>query len=738
MNKRFVECNTLEIMNLVIVESPAKGRTIKNILGPNFNVLASFGHIRDLPKKELGIDIKNEFEPKYEIPAKARKTIKMIKDEIAQSDNLYLATDYDREGEAIAWHIIQAIGSKNLKSKTLDKKYKRITFHEITKPAILEAIKNPRDINMDLVDAQQGRRILDRLVGYKLSPFLWQKVAQGLSAGRVQSVATRLIVEREREIRQFKPEEYWQVDVTLTKKDDKKEFKAQLTEKDNEKISKLSIRDEKEAQGIVEGLENAQYQVNEVKIEIKNRYPSPPFTTSTLQQESARKFGFSAKRTMQIAQGLYEDGLITYMRTDSVQVSQIALSQANKVISDKFGSEYALDQPRFYKTKTLRAQEAHEAIRPTELSRDQIIGESERQKLYDLILKKMLASQMKEAQIQETQAKIKAKNYRFTSIGNRIKFDGFLKVYGAQEEKNGQVLPDLKPEEMLDFKKLEKMQKFTEPPARYTEGTLIKELEKKGIGRPSTYAPTLATIIDRGYVEKIQGKLLPKEIGEIVTDLLIEHFPEIIDYNFTAKIEDDLDKVAAGERKWQEVIKNFYGPFAKNLREKTKEVSKKAITEEKTDKLCPKCNKNLVIKLGRFGKFLACSSFPDCKYTAPLMENHTTPSSQEKCLKCGKNLVFKEGKFGAFLACEGYPKCKFTKNIEVAAKIACSDCGGKILQKRTRKGKPFWGCENYPSCKKAFWDEPQEKKCPKCNNILVANTREKILKCSQCDFKENI
>jgi len=733
-------------MHLVIVESPAKGRTIKNILGNGYKVLASFGHVRDLPQKELGVDLKNNFQPKYTVPAKARKIVQILKKEIAKADNLYLATDYDREGEAIAWHIIKAVGLDKSKTQNPKLKTARITFHEITKPAVLEALRHPREIDMNLVDAQQARRVLDRLVGYKLSPFLWQKVAQGLSAGRVQSVAVRLVVEREREIRQFIPQEYWQIEAELAKKGANQTFKAILVAKDGQKIEKLAIKNQKQAQEILDDLEGASYQVQDIQVETKTRWPQPPFTTSTLQQEAARRFGFSARQTMRLAQGLYEDGLITYMRTDSVQVSPLAVAQARQVIAKKYGHDYLPAQGRIYKTKTIRAQEAHEAIRPTDLSRQEILGQSDRQKLYDLIWKRMLASQMKEAVFEETNVNIAAKNFGFRATGVKIKFDGFLKVVGQTEEAKLPVIPPLVVKEMLDLKNLKKSQNFTEPPPRYSEGTLVRELEKRGIGRPSTYAPTLATIIERGYVEKIQGKLIPKEIGEIVNDLLVEHFPSIVDYKFTSKMEEELDEIAEGRLKWQKVIGEFYEPFAKVLKEKSQAVTKKAL-EEDYDKNCPECGKPLKIKIGRFGKFLACSGFPECKYTEPLLENHvgeeksqkiTQEIAKEKCPQCGKNLVVKEGKFGTFLACEGYPQCQFTKSIEIPANVPCPNCGGRLLKKRTRSGKIFWGCENYPQCQTAFWDEPQTKRCPKCQGILTLNSKLKILKCSQCDWKENV
>ncbi|OGD56740.1 DNA topoisomerase I, partial [Candidatus Berkelbacteria bacterium RBG_13_40_8] len=520
-------------MNLVIVESPAKGKTIEKYLGKDYKVLASFGHVRDLPTKTLGVDTKNNFKPEYVIPIKARKTIATLKKEIANADALFLATDYDREGEAIAFHLIEAIKPK--------KPIKRITFHEITEPAIKEAIKCPRDIDMNLVDAQQARRVLDRLVGYKLSPFLWKKVAQGLSAGRVQSVAVRLIVEREREIQKFKPEEYWSIEALLSKDNPPAggQFKAILTEKDGKKIDKLAIKSDKDAQKVLDDLKNADYIVSEIKIETKKKYPSPPFTTSTLQMEAGTKLGFTSKQTMKLAQDLYEDGLITYMRTDSLNISPMAMKAARNVISEKYGSRYALPSPRFYKTKAKGAQEAHEAIRPTDLAvvSDQIRISDKHTKLYDLIWKRMIASQMKEAEIDETIVKIAASNYGFASTGQKIQFDGFLKLYNGL--KKDIELPNLAKGNKLSLEKLDKFQHFTEPPARFTEGALIKELEKRGIGRPSTYAPTISVVQDRGYVEKAQGKLLPKDIGMAVNDLLVEHFPNIVDYDFTARLEEE-------------------------------------------------------------------------------------------------------------------------------------------------------------------------------------------------------
>lgn len=713
-------------MNLVIVESPAKGKTIEKYLGSGYKVVASFGHVRDLPSKNLGVDVKKDFEPEYIIPPKASKTIKMLKSEIAKADTLYLATDYDREGEAISWHIVEAIKPK--------KPIKRITFTEITKEAITEAIKHPRDIDMNLVDAQQARRILDRLVGYKLSPFLWQKVARGLSAGRVQSVAVRLIVEREREIQKFKSDEYWTIEALLSK--EKRQFTATLTEKDGKKIDKLEIKSDNDAKKILTDLEKTTYEVVAVEQKDKKRYPAPPFTTSTLQQEAGGKLGYSAKQTMKLAQDLYEAGDITYMRTDSVNISSQATSQAKKVVTDKYGANYALDAPRYFKSRSKNAQEAHEAIRPTDLSIDSKGITVQHQKLYKIIWQKMLASQMKEAEITEENTKIKASQYIFSATGSQIKFDGFLKVYGDKSSELT-ILPKLAVGDILNLEKLSKIQHFTEPPARYSEGGLIKELEKRGIGRPSTYAPTLSTIQDRGYVEKIGKQFQPKDIGIAVNDLLVEHFPKVVDYDFTAKMEENLDNIAEGKLKWQPVLREFYDPFSKNLKEKTKSVDKADLTE-KTNEKCPECGKGIVIKFGRYGKFMACEGYPDCKYTKPILENQTEQEKKavekvagQKCPKCGKGMVLKEGKFGAFMACEGYPTCKTTKAIEIKSEVKCPNCGSDLLLRKTRKGRSFWGCSGYPKCKTAFWDEPINKKCPKCGSIMV-KTKAGKEKCSEC------
>lgn len=635
-------------MKLLIVESPAKGKTIEKYLGADYHVLSSYGHIRDLPEKKLGVDTEHNFEPEYVIPAKSERTIATLKGAIKDAEIIYLATDFDREGEAIGWHLAEALKIKEPK---------RITFTEITKDALQEAVKNPRDLDMNLVDAQQARRILDRLVGYKLSPFLWKKIFRGLSAGRVQSVAVRMIVEKEREIENFKPEIYFVLGADLKKKTSDEQFYAQLATK---------IEDEKEAKNVSADLEKAKFNVKSIeKNEIK-KYPFPPYTTSTLQQDASYKLYFSAKKTMKLAQDLYEAGVITYMRTDSVNLSGLAINSCRKYLKENLGENYLPPYPRKFKTKTMGAQEAHEAIRPTYISNEKLeilnskFGE-DHQKLYQLIRNRMLACQMKEAELEEVNLLVAAKNekeYELTSRAQKIKFDGFLKVYPLDIKENE--LPELKENEELDLLGIKTEQKETQPPKRFSEAALIKALEEKGIGRPSTYAPIISAIESRGYVRLEKRIFYPQETGFLVNDLLVEHFPEIVDYDFTKHLEDDLDQIAEGKEKWTAVLTEFYQPFAKRLAEKEKTVEKKA--DEATEEKCPKCNKPMVIKFGRFGKFLACSGFPECKTT--------------------KQLVKELG-------------------------IACPDCKtGGVIERKTRKGKIFWGCSNYPKCKWASWNNP--------------------------------
>ena len=661
--------------NLVIVESPTKARTISRFLGNDFIVESSYGHIRDLPTSKLGVDVENNFEPQYLIPRKASPNVKKLKSEAAKSDKIILATDEDREGEAIAWHLIKALG---LEDKPNDK-IERIVFHEITKSAVEKALENPRDIDMKLVDAQQGRRILDRLVGYKLSPFLWKKVYRGLSAGRVQSVAVRLIVEREREIQNFKAQEHWSIEALLEKG---KEFLATLVKIGDETLDKFGLKTGEDTDKIIKDLEGAKWTVKSAEKKAISRNPLPPFATSTLQQEAFRRLGFSAKQTMLLAQQLYEGvelgegpvGLITYMRTDSLNLSEGSLAEAQNFIKNELGKKYSLDKPRRFKTKTKGAQEAHEAIRPADPSKApesiKAFLEPRQFKLYDLIWRRFISSQMPQAIFDATTADLSAGKYIFRATGQVMKFDGFLKIYPIKF--NETALPELAPPEEVLLKELKPLQHFTQPAPRFSEATLVKALEQEGIGRPSTYAPIISTIQDRGYVEKHERRFLkPTETGLIVNDLLVEHFPEIVDIKFTAKMEEELDEVAEGKIAWQPVIKEFYEPFAKHLEEKYEEVKKHEVTET-TDEVCEKCGKPMVVKLGRFGKFLACSGFPECRSTKTLRSEPETIG-----MKC--------------------PKC-----IE-----------GDVVVKRTRRKKIFYGCSRYPDCDFASWTDPRRPQEPK-------------------------
>lgn len=678
-------------MNLIIVESPTKARTISKFLGDDFIVTSSYGHIRDLPKGELGVDTEKNFEPKYIIPTKVRKKLNELKKEVANSNKIILATDEDREGEAISWHLTQALQLTKLKVKGEKLKVERIVFHEITKTAILNALKNPREINMDLVNAQQARRILDRLVGYKLSPFLWKKIIRGLSAGRVQSVAVRLIVEREREIEKFQSQEYFSIEAILKSKNipeynSNNTFIAYLYSKNNKPIGKLGITSKEKLDEILKELKNAKYKIANIEQKEKKRYPFPPFTTSTLQQASWAYFGYTAKRTMMLAQNLYERGHITYHRTDSLNLAQSAINNGRDYINKNFGKEYLPQTQNFYKTKSKGAQEAHEAIRPVsaEKNPEKMKLEGPQKKLYTLIWQRFLASQMTWAVYAATTLDIDTETqYILRATGQILKFDGFTKIYPIKIKENE--LPELEKNEILDLKKLEGVQHFTKPPARYTEASLIKILEQYGIGRPSTYAPTISTIQDRNYVQKNEQKrFAPNEIGFLVTDLLIEHFPNIIDINFTAKMEKDLDEIAKGKEKWQEVLKEFYEPFEKNLEKKYEEV-KKANLVKKTDKICPECGNELVKRMGKFGWFYACSEFPQCKHTENIDQKKN--SLEVHCPKC----------------------------VE-----------GSIIIKKTKRGKIFYGCSKYPKCDFALWDKPYIENIPGTKNT------KKVITCSKC------
>lgn len=655
--------------NLVIVESPAKAKTIEKYLGSDFVVVASFGHVRDLPKGSLGIDIENDFKPSYSVLPKSRKIVAQLKKMAKSAPLVYLATDLDREGEAISWHIAQACGLQTQSTKADEHKVRRITFNEITKPAVLSALENPRDIDMNLVDSQQARRVIDRLLGYNLSPLLWKKVYKGLSAGRVQSVALRLVVEREREIESFKPEEYWDITALLEK--DGIEFVARLVEENGKKIEKLDIKTEKQAQEYLEKLEKGKYEVILVEKKTENKYPSAPFTTSTLQQEAGNILGFSAKQTMKLAQDLYEAGYITYMRTDSVNLSEIAIKSIRDLISKKYGASYLPKEPKRYKTKSRLAQEAHEAIRPTDIFKvaDNITeADARAKKLYELIWKRTVASQMKEAVLEILEARIKNNEFIFAARGQTIGFKGFLVLFPQKVREIN--LPSLTVKDILSLVELKKEQHFTEPPARYSEATLVKALEERGIGRPSTYAPTISTIQERGYVIKDRGRLKPEKVGFVVNDLLVENFPNVVDYGFTAKIEDELDEIASGKRKWQVVVKDFWEPFNLNLKEKADTIEKQNMDEE-IDELCPNCGKKLVIKHSTRGKFIGCSGFPECRFTKNFIDEKTQNKIDEgnkliegrKCPKCGSDLKIASGRYGPFIGCSAYPKCKYIEKI---------------------------------------------------------------------------
>jgi DNA topoisomerase-1 len=681
---------------LVIVESPAKAKTISKFLGKSFVVKSSFGHVRDLPKSKMGIDIENNFEPQYINSRDKSKVIKELKDAAKKSKEILFATDEDREGEAISWHLAHVLGVEPEKAK-------RIAFHEITKTAIEHAIENPRALDLKMVDAQQARRVLDRLVGYELSPFLWRKVAKGLSAGRVQSVAMRLTVEREREIQNFKAEEYWSIEGVFENQE-KIAFGAKLSATPEKKLEKLDIKNKETADKILSDLSGVNYTVSAVEKKNSKRNPPPPFTTSSLQQEANNRLGFSAKQTMRLAQQLYEGvelgsegsvGLITYMRTDAVNLSQKFLTDSKEVINQEFGQKYDIEKPRHFTNKSKNAQEAHEAIRPTEARRTPDIVEpfldKNQFKLYELIWRRAMATQMASAEVSSTGANITSSNqYVFRATGQTIVFDGFLKLYPDKNKDNA--LPNLENDQKVNCQEIKTEQHFTEPPARYNDAALVKALEEHGVGRPSTYAPTIATIEDRGYVERDEKRRLkPREVAFVVNDLLVKHFPNIVDLSFTAQMEENFDSIARGEKEWRPVIADFYHPFKENLKIKDKEIAQKEkIPDEPTDEVCEKCGKPMVIKNGRFGKFLACS---------------------------------------------GYPECKTTKNINTTTGVKCPKCGdGELVERRSKRGKVFYSCNQYPKCDFALWDKPTGEKCEKCGSLLTQTYKGEI-KCSNKECK---
>ena len=692
---------------LVIVESPAKAKTIKKYLGSDYKIAASMGHIRDLPQSHLGVDIKNDFSPMYIIIAGKSTLIKELKSDAEKADKIFLATDPDREGEAISWHLSHIL-------KIDPETDCRITFNEITKNAVVNAVKQPRPIDMNLVDAQQARRILDRIVGYEISPVLWKKIRKGLSAGRVQSVATRIICDREAEIENFIPKEYWSID-TQFKKEDGLIFAARFHGKNGKKFE---IKNKDESDEILALLKDSAFIVSNVKKREKKRNPAPPFITSTLQQEASRKLGYSAQKTMMIAQQLYEGveigsegsvGLITYMRTDSVRLSDNAVKEARDYILENFGKEYLPSKPRYFKTKSA-AQDAHEAIRPSYAKRNPHSLKdwlsADQYKLYKLIWDRFMACQMEPAvfdtisvEIEGTPKTIDSKTViNFRASGSKLVFKGFMALYvegkDDEEDELSQILPNIEKDESLVLINTEANQHFTEPPARYTEATLVKALEEKGIGRPSTYAPTISTIINRGYVERNKKQLVPTELGRIVNQLMVANFTDIVNVNFTAEMEDKLDKVEEGAIQWKTLLREFYEPFKETVK-KAETISKIEMPVEESDEVCDKCGKKMVIKIGRFGKFLACPGFPECKNTKPFLEE---------------------------------------------AGVKCPKCSGRVIYRKTKRGRKYLGCENYPKCDFMTWDMPSDKTCPKCSSFLTQKSKGNTItyKCSntECDYLE--
>ncbi len=812
---------------LVIVESPAKAKTIQKYLGKGFTVEASLGHVKDLPKSTLGVDIDNEFETEYIVIPGKEKVLAKLKKLALSADNIYLAPDPDREGEAIAWHLAEELGDGNKKKKKKKKdgdepdRIRRVTFNEITKRAVQEAFEHPRDIDQNLVDAQQARRVLDRLVGYQVSPLLWDKVRRGLSAGRVQTVALRLIVEREREIKAFQKVEYWTIDAHLAGPKPPA-FDARFIGKGEEKVE---VNNGEDAEKIRAALEKADWLVRTVDRKERRRNATPPFTTSKLQQDSSRKLRFSVKRTMMIAQRLYEGvelgeegsvGLITYMRTDSTRVSNEALAEVREYITAQYGKDYLPESANVYKEKKA-AQAAHEAIRPTSAMRhpDQIkqyLKEDEF-KVYKLIWQRFVASQITPAVFDQTTVDIDAKSaaetFWFRVTGSVLKFDGFLKVYeeakdvkDEEEEELKHKLPPLEPGQKLTLRELKPEQHFTEPPPRYNEASLVKELEERGIGRPSTYSAILSTIQERQYVQKLGGKFSPTEIGLVVTDLLVENFRDIFDVQYTARLEEELDEIEEGKETWINALTEFYKRFAKDLKYAEKHMENIKRMEKPTDEKCERCGSPLVIKWGkhgsfyacssydkenpdsctftkenpinlpdldsadiqettqeeycencgrvmvlkrgRFGQFMACTGYPDCKTTRRLDQGKKVPDIpiDELCPKCGRNMMIRHGRFGEFTACSGYPECKYVKQNYIGVK--CPLCKeGDLVEKKARKGNTFYGCGNYPKCKFTSAGKPLAEKCPSCGSEYLV---EKMLKAGpviacpnkECDFEREI
>ena len=698
-------------MKLVIVESPTKAKTLSGFLGKDYVVRASYGHIRDLPKSQLGVDVDHNFEITYEVNDKAKKVLSELKKEAKNATEIYLATDLDREGEAISWHLLELLKDKKKK----DQIFKRVVFHEITKEEIEKSFKHPGELNFNLVDSQQARRVLDRLVGYKLSPLLWKKVRYGLSAGRVQSVAVRLIVEREKERQAFNPEEYWSLSAIFSKKKD--EIKSELFE---HKGKKLEITSKNQMDHIVEDINSSsEFTVDDVTKSSRKRNAYPPLKTSTLQQSSANIFGFAAKRTMSIAQKLFEKGFITYHRTDSLNLNEKFITEARKFVSEEIGKKYLPQEPVIYKTSAKGAQEAHEAIRPTSMDIKPKGLTDDEYKIYSLIFKRAIESQMLPIEFLQTTIKIKSSNdYVFKTTGSIITFEGWLaltkKINISEDDDEINELPDLVVGDKVELGLLTPDQHFTQPPARFSDATLIKTLEEMQIGRPSTYAPTISTIQERGYVKKEGRYFIPDDVAFVVTDLLVKYFPEIVDYEFTATMEEKFDDIADGKKEWVPIISEFYKPFEKNVVARDKELHKADFTFlGMSEEVCPKCGKPLMVKLGKFGKFLSCSGYPECDFAKPIdsegVDEKGNPVEYEKCEKCGGSMILKMGRFGKFLACSNYPKCKNLKKFVEKIGMKCPLClEGDVIVKKF-KGRTFYGCSKYPDCKYTSSKNPLEK-----------------------------
>jgi DNA topoisomerase-1 len=752
-------------MNLVIVESPAKAKTIKKYLGKDFDVLASYGHVRDLVPKEGAVAPDDGFRMNYEVIDRNTKHVKAISDKLKKADALYLATDPDREGEAISWHLFELLKARRILK---DKPVHRVVFHEITKKAIQDAVARPRPLSMDLVNAQQARRALDYLVGFNLSPLLWKKVRRGLSAGRVQSPALRMIVEREEEIEAFVPREYWTVEADTSK--DGQAFSAKLTRFGGDKIEQFSITDGERAAEVEKALADAAggaLQVAKVEKKQRRRNPAAPFITSTLQQEASRKLGFTAQRTMRVAQQLYEGvdigggaiGLITYMRTDSVTLADEALDEIRAFIGERYGNDQVPDQPRRFKTKAKNAQEAHEAIRPTSVQQrpDDIKEHLSREqfRLYELIWKRTVASQMNHATIDTVSADLAAGEQGvFRATGSTIAKPGFMAVYLEGRDDNAgnddeKMLPPLKEGESVELLAIRPEQHFTEPPPRFNEATLVKALEEHGIGRPSTYASIISTLQDREYVEQDKKRFRPTDVGRIVNKFLTNYFTRYVDYGFTASLEDELDAVSRGEEEWVPLLQKFWRPFKDKVDYTEENVQRSDVTQEPIDEKCPKCDAGLVIRLGRNGRFIGCTAYPSCDYTRDMGDRgeKAEPERVEgrACPECGADLLVRNGRYGKFIGCSAYPKCNFIEPLEKPEDtgVKCPKCDkGTLMKRKSRRGKIFYSCSTYPTCDYAVWDQPLDEPCPTCGwPVLTLKTTkrrgtEKVCPQKECSFAE--